>query len=139
MEGSQFGTSGLVAGAAIPGSGTTENAGGEPSSDSITPEESLATSDIPIPAGAIAPAAFYDTDAKTPQQQRALNQIVGNFEKDIAEGAGQGLSETELWEAARRMADERYLTLFGWQAYNARHFQSAKQALAEKRTLQTAQ
>lgn len=97
---------------------------------STVPEQEIA-----VPPGAIAPAALYDDEPKTPQQEAALERILNEFQEGVSEDAGQGLSQTEIWEAARLQADRRYLTLFGWQAYNARHLQSAKEAVHEKRAL----
>lgn len=99
-------------------------------SDLVAVEQELA-----VPPGAIAPAALYDDDPKTPQQEAALERILNEFQETVTSDVGQSLTQAELWEAARLQADRRYLTLFGWQAYNARHLQSAKEAVAEKRTL----
>jgi hypothetical protein len=43
------------------------------------------------------------------------------------------MTKEEVWEAARKFADESYLILFGYQAYNQYHIQAAKEALREKR------
>lgn len=92
---------------------------------------------LPVPLGAKVPAAVVDvTPDYTPQQTQALESIIGDFEKEIAEGASQGLTETQAWEAARMRADNRYRVLFGDAAYNMMSMQAAIEALEEKKSIQ---
>lgn len=92
---------------------------------------------IPVPLGAKVPAAVVDvTPDYTPQQTQALDAIIADFEKEIAEGASQGLTETQAWEAARMRADNRYRVLFGDAAYNMMSMKAAIEALEEKKSIQ---
>jgi hypothetical protein len=61
-----------------------------------------------------------------------LDKIATEFEKNVSE-IPPGMTKEEVWEAARRFADESYLILFGYQAFNQYHIQAAKEALREKR------
>ena len=88
---------------------------------------------IPVPQGAKVPAVFFDVEEKPIAQQKALDRIAQEFEKNVSE-IPQGLTQEEVWEAARAIADERYLTLYGYQAFNQFHIQSAKEALKEKKS-----
>jgi len=87
---------------------------------------------IPVPEGAMVPALFHDDVAKPAPQMKALDKIATEFEKNVSE-IPPGMSKEEVWEAAKRFADESYITLFGFQAYNQLHIQAAKEALKEKR------
>jgi len=87
---------------------------------------------IPVPEGAKVPAVFFDGEDKPVPQQKALDRIAEEFEQNVSE-IPAGMKKEEVWEAARLIADERYLTLFGYQAYNQYHIQAAKEALKEKR------
>jgi len=87
---------------------------------------------ISVPEGAMVPAVFFDAVEKPLVQQKALDRIVKEFEKNVSV-IPQGLTKEEVWEAARKSADERFLTLFGYQAFNQYHIQAAKEALKEKR------
>jgi hypothetical protein len=87
---------------------------------------------IPVPAGAKVPALFHDDTPKPPQQTKALDRIASEFEQNVSE-IPAGMTQEEVWDAARLIADERYMTLFGYQAYNQYHIQAAKEALKEKR------
>ncbi len=91
--------------------------------------------EIAVPVGERLPAAYYDEMATTPQQKNALNRLLIEFEKNISEGLEQGMDEIEVWRAAREIADKRYLTLFGFAAYNSYHIKAAKEALQEKRKI----
>jgi hypothetical protein len=88
---------------------------------------------IPVPEGAKVPALFQDDTPKPPQQMKALDRIASEFEQNVTE-IPAGMTQEEVWEAARLIADERYMTLFGYQAYNQYHIKAAKEALKEKRT-----
>lgn len=87
---------------------------------------------IPVPEGAKVPALFQDETPKPPQQMRALDRIASEFEQNVSE-IPAGMTEGEVWDAARMIADERYITLFGYQAFNQYHLKAAKEALKEKR------
>ena len=85
-----------------------------------------------VPEGAKVPTVFYDTAEKALPQQKALSRIAEEFEKNVSE-VPPGLTQQEVWETARLIADERYITLFGYQAFNQYHLKAAKEALKEKR------
>ena len=87
---------------------------------------------IPVPVGAKVPALFQDDTPKPAQQMKALDRIASEFEQNVSE-IPAGMTQEEVWDAARLIADERYLTLFGYQAYNQYHIKAAKEALKEKR------
>ena len=71
---------------------------------------------IKVPAGEKVPAVFYE-----------FNETVAN--------PPPGVPEQEIWEQARRRADEQFLKLYGHSAYNARHLQAAREAVREQRAL----
>jgi hypothetical protein len=87
---------------------------------------------IQVPEGAKVPAVFFDGEEKPMAQQKALDRIAEEFEQNVSE-VPAGMKKEEVWEAARLISDERYLTLFGYQAYNQYHIQAAREALKEKR------
>lgn len=89
---------------------------------------------IPVPEGAKVPAVFFDAEEKPIVQQKALDRIAQEFEKNVSE-IPQEITKEEVWEAARAIADERYLTLFGYQAFNQYHIESAKEALRERKAV----
>jgi hypothetical protein len=115
--------SGSTAGLFDPGSGPSGGGGGAGPIREIT---------IPVPEGAKVPALFQDDTPKPPQQMKALDRIASEFEQNVSE-IPAGMTQEEVWEAARLIADERYMTLFGYQAYNQYHIKAAKEALKEKR------
>ncbi len=117
--------SGSTAGLFDPGSGPSGGGGGAGPIREIT---------IPVPEGAKVPALFQDDTPKPPQQMKALDRIASEFEQNVSE-IPAGMTQEEVWEAARLIADERYMTLFGYQAYNQYHIKAAKEALKEKRAL----
>ncbi len=87
---------------------------------------------IPVPEGAKVPALFHDDVPKPAPQMKALDKIATEFEMNVSE-IPPGMTKEEVWEAARAIADERYITLYGYQAFNQYHIQAAKEALREKR------
>ncbi len=93
---------------------------------------------IPVPEGAKVPAVFFDGEEKPVAQQKALDRIAEEFEQYVTE-VPAGMKKEEVWEAARGIADQRYITLFGYQAFNQYHLQAAKEALKEKKAIQAAQ
>jgi DNA-binding transcriptional MocR family regulator len=92
---------------------------------------------IEVPAGEKVPAVFYETDPKPAPQQKMLDRIAAEFNETVT-NPPPGVPEQEIWEDARRRADEQYLKLYGHAAYNARHLQSAREAVREKRALEAA-
>jgi hypothetical protein len=114
--------SGSTAGLFDPGSGPSVGGGGGPIREIA----------IPVPAGAKVPALFQDDTPKPLQQMKALDRIASEFEQNVSE-IPAGMTQEDVWEAARLIADERYITLFGYQAYNQYHIKAAKEALKEKR------
>ena len=93
---------------------------------------------IPVPEGAKVPAVFFDGEEKPVAQQKALDRIAEEFEQYVTE-VPPGMKKEEVWESARGLADQRYITLFGYQAFNQYHLQAAKEALKEKKAIQAAQ
>lgn len=87
---------------------------------------------IAVPVGAKVPVLFQDNELRPPQQMRILDQIANEFQQNISE-IPTGMTQDEVWEAARLIADERYLTLFGYQAFNEYHLKAALEALKEKK------
>ncbi len=85
-----------------------------------------------VPRGASVPALFYDEQPRTPQQSAALDRIARDFNEAVS-NPPPDVSETENWEAARRIADERYLNLFGYKAFNQHHLMAAKEAAKERK------
>jgi hypothetical protein len=142
-------------GSDVPPGGVAISSGGLASSGVVTgPVPGSAQGgvdlEIPVPVGAIVPAAFYDDQTRSPQQAKALAKIANEFQKNIASST-QSSSTTQGapnlnfkdpssdWETARQIADHQYLILFGYQAYNQAHLSAAKDALQERRQLQTEQ
>ena len=115
--------SGSTAGSSNFGSAVSSGGGGVGPIREIT---------IPVPEGAKVPALFQDDTLKPTQQMKALDRIASEFEQNVTE-IPAGMTQEEVWEAARLIADERYMTLFGYQAYNQYHIKAAKEALKEKR------
>jgi hypothetical protein len=92
---------------------------------------------IEVPAGEKVPAVFYETDPKPAPQQKMLDRIAAEFNETVA-NPPPGFSEQQIWEGARRRADEQYLKLYGHSAYNARHLRAAREAVREQRALEAA-
>lgn len=92
---------------------------------------------IEVPAGQKVPAVFYEAEPKPVPQQKMLDRIATEFNETVA-NPPPGVPEQQLWEDARRRADEQYLKLYGHAAYNARHLQAAREAAREKRALEAA-
>jgi hypothetical protein len=105
-----------------------------PSPETLSAEE--ASADIPVPLGAKVPAAFFDESGHSPQQQKVLDKIAEDFSQSVSTQT-PGVTAEENWEAARQLADQRYMTLFGYQAYNQQHIKAAKEALKEKQAATT--
>ncbi len=92
---------------------------------------------IEVPAGEKIPVVFYEVESKPAPQQKMLDRIAAEFNETVT-NPPPGVPEQEIWEDARRRADEQYLKLYGHAAYNARHLQSAREAVREKRALEAA-
>ncbi len=122
------------------GASSTSNGGGGAEQDAApAPADAVSSGSgaeivLNVPAGAVVPAAFVDKTPRTPQQQKALDEILTDFDTNVSTPQ-PGVSETENWNTARQIADQRYLTLFGYQAYNQYHLQAAKEALNEKKAV----
>ena len=87
---------------------------------------------IPVPTGAKVPVVFYDNQARPLPQQQALDRIANEFSETI-NNPPAGYSQQEVWDAARKLADERYTVLYGFDAFNQMSMQAAKEALKEKK------
>lgn len=99
-----------------------------------------------VPRAAILPAAFLDSaEGASEAQGAALDRLAHDFLSELAaaeapkpppvspskkQPARPG--QPDRWDAATRLADERYRQLFGVEAYNAWTAAAAKEALAEK-------
>jgi len=92
---------------------------------------------IEVPAGEKVPAVFYQVEPKPAPQQKMLDRIAAQFNETVA-NPPPGVPKQQVWEDARRRADEQYLQLYGHAAYNARHLQAAREAVREKRALEAA-
>ncbi len=129
--GGASGTSGGTSGGT--GSSNTGAASQQGAAGAAVPE-AAAEIVMTVPAGAMVPAALKDNELRTPQQQKALDQIAVEFEANVS-NPPPGVTETENWETARQIADSRYLTLYGYQAYNQYHIEAAKEAVKEKKAV----
>lgn len=90
---------------------------------------------IPVPPGERVPALFLDEAERPLPQQKMLDRIAAEFNEAVS-NPPPGLSVEEVWEQARLNADEKYLILFGYAAYNDFHLQAAKEAVRERKALQ---
>ena len=61
-----------------------------------------------------------------------MEQVIKEFEKNIAE-VPAGFTEGDVWDISREIADERYITLFGFEKFNQMHLSAAKEALKERK------
>jgi hypothetical protein len=73
---------------------------------------------------------------KPEAQRKALDRIAAEFERNVSE-VPPGMTQNEVWSFAREIADERYITLFGYEAFNQFHLRGAREALREKKAGQT--
>lgn len=86
---------------------------------------------IEVPFGAKVPAAAVDdTPGLTAPQKKVMQQILVDFQNDVA-AAPDNLT---TWEQARAKADDRYRVIFGDAAYNQMSTAAALEALQEKRS-----
>jgi len=103
---------------------------------------------IPVPRGARVPAIFYDETPRPAPQQRALDRIARDFNEAVsraaggettAEAGGNAVPEAdaaEIWRAAAERADQQYINLYGFAAWQELHLRGAKEALREKKAAQ---
>jgi hypothetical protein len=92
---------------------------------------------IPVPPGVKVPALFLDENPRPVPQQKMLDRMAAEFNEAVS-NPPPGVSVEQAWEQARLQADQKYLKLFGYAAYNAYHLQAAMEAVREKRVLQAA-
>lgn len=93
---------------------------------------------IPVPPGEKVPALFLDENPRPVPQQKMLDRVAAEFNEAVS-NPPPGVSVEEAWDQARLNADAKYLKLFGYAAYNAYHLQAAKEAVREKKSLQSVQ
>lgn len=101
-------------------------------SEATEPVRSTRELVVPVPTGAKVPVVFYDNEPRPQPQQQALDRIATEF-SDTVNNPPAGYSQQEVWEAARKIADERYTVLYGFDAFNQMSMQAAKEALKEKK------
>lgn len=83
-----------------------------------------------IEAGMRAPVALLPHDEPmSPQVAGALESIRQDFDKAVSTAP----DPAEVWEAARERADAEYLMLFGFDAFNQRGMQDAREALESRK------
>jgi len=89
--------------------------------------------EIPVPRGEPVPAAIMDEGygASTAQVQ-SLDDIAGEFLDNALAPASPSQGDVQNWRSAARLADERYRTMFGVEAFNRWSIEAAKEALAER-------
>jgi len=87
---------------------------------------------ISIPIGEEVPVAFLDETPRPDPQQRALDRILVEFNQNITAPDGAPPSP-EVWRNAKKIADNRYITLYGFRKYNEMSLAAARQALKEKK------
>ena len=92
-----------------------------------------------IPQGARLPAAIVDASANlTPAQAEVLDRISEDFlDSAITNNPGsddlkKNKAAEKKWSQSLMEANERYRSLYGVDAYNARSIQAAKEALADR-------
>lgn len=108
---------------------TPEAATGETAPPTVRTTRNLT---IPVPTGAKVPVVFYDNQTRPLPQQQALDRIAAEF-SDTISNPPAGYTQQEVWEAARKIADERYAVLYGFDAFNQMSMHAAKEALKEKK------
>jgi hypothetical protein len=65
-------------------------------------------------------------------QVQSLDDIAGEFLDNALAPASPSQGDVQNWRIAARLADERYRTMFGVEAFNRWSIEAAKEALAEK-------
>jgi hypothetical protein len=89
---------------------------------------------VTVPPGERAPAVFYDETPRPEPQVRMLDEIARGFNEAIQREV-PGYTPEEVWREARDWADERYMYLFGWDAWNVLHLSAAQEAVLEKEAM----
>lgn len=115
-----------------PAAATAEPGATPANAEAADPVRSTRELVVPVPTGAKVPVVFYDQEPRPVPQQQALDRIATEF-SDTVNNPPAGYSQTEVWEAARKIADERYAVLYGFDAFNKISMQAAKEALKEKK------
>lgn len=97
------------------------------------PAPVIADQEIPVPRGEPVPAAIMDEGygASTAQVQ-SLDDIAGEFLDNALDSGPPSQAGIQNWRDAARLADERYRSMFGVEAFNRWSIEAAKEALAEK-------
>jgi len=97
------------------------------------PASVVVDQEIPVPRGEPLPAAIMDEGygASTAQVQ-SLDDIAGEFLDNALDSGPPSQAGIQNWRDAARLADERYRSMFGVEAFNRWSIEAAKEALAEK-------
>ena len=114
--------------------GTNESSAGGLGGTSTEEFVAVSASNIAydIPAGMRAPVVFLPENRPiTPPMERFLDDVRREFDATIAAAD----DPAEVWDNARRRADDRYRQLFGDDAYNQKTMQDAIDALRSKGSL----
>jgi hypothetical protein len=84
-----------------------------------TPSVQHAINDFEVPHGAILPAVLMDNGSteKNPIADEMLISMEGEFFQELQEAKSKGIAPQEIWEELRSKYDERYIALFGQDAY----------------------
>lgn len=128
-------SAGLTVTSAAPASAANTTEPGQP--DVATPADGPSVPpgrdlEIAVPTGARVPVVFYDQQPRPAAQQAFLDRIAAEF-SEVVSSPPAGYSQQEVWEAARKIADERYTVLYGFDAFNQISMQAAKEALKDKK------
>lgn len=107
------------------------------SAEQITEAKGLNVETI-VPTGSRLPAAIVDSSANlTPAQAEVLDRISEDFlDSAVTNNVGvddlkKNKEAQKKWSQSLMEANERYRSLYGVDAYNARTIQAAKEALAD--------
>jgi hypothetical protein len=65
-------------------------------------------------------------------QVQSLDDIAGEFLDNALSSGPAAQADVQNWRDAARLADERYRSMFGIEAFNRWSMEAAKEALAEK-------
>ena len=84
-----------------------------------TPYVQHTINDFEVPHGAILPAVLMDhgSTEKNPIADEMLISMEGEFFQELQEAKSKGIAPQEIWEELRSKYDERYIALFGQDAY----------------------
>jgi hypothetical protein len=98
-----------------------------------SPAPLVVDQDIPVPRGEALPAAIMDEGyGASPGQIQGLDDIAGEFLDNALVSGSPTYTDPQSWRDATRLADERYRSMFGAEAFNRWSIEAAKEALAEK-------